>query len=230
MCPVPDTDASSPTTARSASKETVIRGLLGGLFGGAWQGGDRITEAEACERFGISRTPVREALLELQGLGLVALRRNCGAIFLPFGPAELREIYAVRSLLEVEATRLATGRLDRSILDRLIAGFQRIRDGFDADPDWRLDRELHHAIARASGNRRLATEIDRYGGLVQAMRETVGARALGIHTTTAEDHLAILRAMRTCDAPAAAEAMRAHLAQAAESGAAAVEALRTARR
>ncbi|MCB1093201.1 MAG: GntR family transcriptional regulator, partial [Verrucomicrobiae bacterium] len=183
--------------ARSlSSKQIVVRGLLQGLLSGEWQGGDRLTEAEACERYGVSRTPVREALLELQGLGFIELRRNCGAVFMPFGPEELREIYAVRSLLEVEATRLATRRLDRHRIDSMIAEFQHVRDGLASDPDWRLDREFHNAIARASGNRRLAAEISRYGDLVQTMRETVGAQALGIQATTAGEHLAILDAMR----------------------------------
>lgn len=215
-----------PLPARIPSKGAVVRGLLEGLLSGEWQGGDRLTEAEACERFGVSRTPVREALLELQGLGLIELRRNCGAVFMAFGPDELREIYAVRSLLEVEATRLATGRLDRQRIESMMTEFQRIRESGGTDPGWRHDREFHATVARASGNRRLAAEIGRYGDLVQAMREIVGTQALGIHATTADDHLAILQAMHAGDAPAAAEAMRSHLAQASDSAAAAVRAMR----
>lgn len=218
--------APDASATRSASKPAVVRGILAGLLSGEWTGGDRLTEAEACERFGVSRTPVREALLELQGLGLVELRRHCGAVFLPVGPEELREIYAVRSLLEVEATRLATGRIERSRIESMMAEFRRIREGGGTDPGWRHDREFHAAVARASGNRRLAVEIGRYGDLVQTVREIVGAQALGIHTTTADQHLAILEAMRNGDAGAAAEAMRLHLAQASDSAAAAVRAMR----
>ena len=104
---MPATKTSLSSNPRSAGKRIVVRGILAGLLKGEWLGGARLTEAEAVEKFGVSRTPVREALLELQGLGLIELRRNCGAVFLPFGPEQLREIYDVRSLLEVEATRLA---------------------------------------------------------------------------------------------------------------------------
>lgn len=194
--------------------------MIAGLLDGTWKGGDRLTEAEAVERFGVSRTPVREALLELQGLGLVELRRNCGAVFAPFGPDELRDLYAVRSLLEVEATRLAATRLEKDWIEAMIAAFEKIRDQGGVDPDWESDRELHTAIAEASGNRRLAAEIARYGELVQLMREIVGEQALGgIHNTTVNEHLDILHAIERRDEASAAEAMRRHLAQAADSAA-----------
>lgn len=222
----------TPTTidqtrrTRLAGKRAVVRGLIAGLLRGEWTGGDRITEAEAGGRFGVSRTPVREALLELQGLGFVELRRNCGAIFLPFGPVELGEIYAVRSLLEVEATRLAAGRLAPDLIRRLADAFERIRQSGNADPDWENDRLLHGAIAEASGNRRLAAEISRYGDLVQTVREIVGAQAYAIHGTTADEHLAILAALSENDAASAAAAMAAHLGQASDSAAAAVGRMR----
>lgn len=203
-----------------------MRGLLTGLLKGEWEGGARLTEAEAVARFGVSRTPVREALLELQGLGFVELKRNCGAIFLPFGPGELREIYAVRSLLEVEATRLAAGRLPEPLLDSLLAAFTRIRESGGIDPDWEHDRTLHRAIAEASGNRRLFAEIARYGDVIQTVREIVGGQTYGIHETTADEHLDILAALSSREADRAAEAMRLHLAQASDSAAEAVRRMR----
>ncbi len=206
-----------------------MRGLLAGLLRGDWNGGDRITEAEAVERFGVSRTPVREALLELQGLGFVELRRNCGAVFLPFGPEELREIYEVRSLLEAEAATRAAGRIAPAKLEALAAAFSRIRKSGGVDSDWEHDRSLHRVVAEASGNRRLLAEISRYGDLVQTVREIVGGQALAIHATTADEHLAILSALAAADADAAAGAMRAHLAQARDSAADSVGRMRAER-
>lgn len=211
---------------RSAGKRVVMRGLIAGLLRGQWRGGMRLTEAEAVEKFGVSRTPVREALLELQGLGLVELRRNCGAIFLPFGPEELHEIYAVRSLLEVEAARLAAGKINPERLDSLISVFTRIRDSGGIDPDWEHDRNLHRVIAEASGNHRLSSEISRYGELIQSVREIVGERDYGIHEMTADEHLSILDAIGRNDSEAAATAMKSHLEQASQSAAAAAETMR----
>jgi len=207
-------------------KRLVVRGLLAGLLKGEWQGGARLTEAEAVARFGVSRTPVREALLELQGLGFVELRRNCGAIFLPFGPEELREIYSVRSLLEVEATRLAAGRIPDATLRSLLTIFSQLRETDGFDPDWEHDRTLHRVIAEASGNRRLLAEIARYGDVVQAVREIVGEQDFGIHETTADEHLAILSALADHDAERAEASMNTHLAQASDSAAQAVARMR----
>ena len=221
---------SPPSVPRSAGKRIVVRGLFAGLLKGEWVGGARLTEAEAVEKFGVSRTPVREALLELQGLGLIELRRNCGAIFLPFGPEQLREIYDVRSLLEVEAARLAGGRIVKENLEALISAFNHIRESGGVDSDWKFDRALHRTIAEASGNQRLSVEISRYGDVTQTVREIVGEQDYGIHETTADEHLAILQAIQQNDAAAAAAAMKLHLDQAADSAAAAARRMRSVNR
>ena len=220
---IPATGKPAP---RSAGKMAVVEGLIADLITGKYQGGDRLTEAAAVEQFGFSRTPVREALVELEGLGLLERRPNCGAVFLPFGPTELEEIYAVRTLLEVEATRLATGNIDTSLIASLVSGFEKIRDENLSDSDWSLDRSLHAAIATAAGNRRLSTEIERYNGLVQTIRKIVGAHALGIHRTSADEHLAILNALENHDAAKAADAMKNHLEQASRSAVDATRELR----
>lgn len=215
-----------PVRADAGGKACVVRGVVHGLMKGRWSGGDRLTELEAAELFKLSRTPVREALLELASMGLIELRRNCGAVFNPFGEVELRELYGVRTLLEVEATRLATPRMEAATIETMRAGFEELRQARLPDRAWKRDRELHAAIAQAAGNARLAGEIERYGELVQTIREAVGSVMADIHSTSVSEHLRILRALQLRDADSAAEAMRRHLLQAAES---AVAALRSAR-
>lgn len=207
---------------RSASKAKVVRGLLEGLLEGKWHGGDRFTESLGADAFGVSRTPVREALLDLQALGLVELRRNCGAIIHPFGEEDLREIYAVRSLLEVEATRLAASQIAAEEVESLIEAFEEIQSSGGTDLNWKFDQKLHLLIAECSGNRRLAAEIARYSTLVQTMREIVGARTHDIHSASADEHLEILRALRQRNPDTAAKAMREHLRQASDSAIAAM--------
>jgi DNA-binding GntR family transcriptional regulator len=201
----------------TAGKARVVRGVIHGLLRGRWHGGDRLTEAGAAGLFKVSRTPVREALLELASMGVVELRRNCGAIFLPFGAKELRDLYAVRTLLEAEAARLAATRMDDACIDGLKNSFTALRREQRPDAGWKLDRELHSAIAHAAGNPRLGGEIARYSDLVQTMREAVGILLAGIHSTSLTEHLRILRCLKQRDPDAAAEAMRQHLAQAADS-------------
>lgn len=207
----------------TAGKACVVRGVIHGLQSGRWRGGDRLTEVDAAELFKVSRTPVREALLELASMGIVELRRNCGAIFLPFGEKELRDLYAVRTLLEAEAARLAATRIDDACIDRLKSAFTALRREQRPDTDWKLDRELHSAIAQAADNPRLAGEMARYSDLVQTMREAVGTVLADIHSTSLTEHLRILRCLKQRDPNAAAEAMRQHLAQAASSAVAALK-------
>ncbi len=218
---------SKSKTAAFANKAGVVRGLLTELLRGEWQAANRLTEAMACERFAVSRTPVREAFLELQGLGLLEMRRNCGAVVLPFGVKQLGDIYAVRSLMEVEAARLAASHANTEQVEALIAEFEAIHESGGIDPDWRHDRSLHTFIAESSGNTRLATEIARYANLIQSIREIVGEQTMGIHRTTAEEHLTILRALRARRPQISARAMAAHLDQATQS---ALRAMKTMRR
>lgn len=227
MSAMPSSASHSSPPHPYASKQRVIRGILRGLMEGRWQENDRLTEASAVDEFGVSRTPVREAFLALQGLSLLELRRNCGAVLLPFGPSELADLYAVRSLLETEATRLAATRMPGEMVESLIEQFIAIRKAGETDPDWKHDRELHRGIASHSGNRRLDSEIACYGELIQTMREIVAEHLREIHSTSTEQHLAILEGLRKQDPEKAGAAMKAHLTQASESAIAAMEAMRS---
>lgn len=200
-----------------AGKALVVSGVIHGLLHGRWHGGERLTEAAVASLFSVSRTPVREALLELAGLGLVLLRRNCGAVLQPFGPTQLSEIYSVRTLLETEAARLAAGRIPADEIKTLRLEFEALRTRGLPDEGWQLDQRLHTTIASHSGNRRLAEEINRYTLLVQTMREAVGRVLSGIQTTSIEEHLEILIRIEASDAPGAGAAMQKHLRQAEQS-------------
>ena len=198
-----------------------ISELLACVFRGEFKVGDRLTETFLSEKLGISRTPVREALLELKGLGLVDLRRNRGAVFNGFTTVKLSEIYEVRRLLEVEATRLSTRRIDRQLLHDLIRDTRKLHDANADDEDWELDRRIHAAIAQSCGNQMLAHEIQRFSMLVQAIRLTVGARVHVQHETTRQ-HLELLAAMTDGNPDAAADSMRRHLEAAEKSAVAAI--------
>jgi len=214
------------STSTSPGKARVIRGVIHGLLKGRWQGNGRLTEFESAELFKVSRTPVREALVELAAMGILELRRNCGAIFFPFGIKELKDLYAVRTLLEVEATRLAATRMNEAEVDRLKTALETLCHEQEPDKDWRIDRELHAAIAQAADNPRLAGEIARYADLVQTVREVVSSKSPDVHTTTLTDHLRILRHLKQRNSEAAASAMRRHLQQASASAVEALTALR----
>jgi DNA-binding GntR family transcriptional regulator len=204
-----------------ANKTKVVRGLLKELLEGKWNVAGRLTEAEACERFQISRTPVREALIELQGLGLLELRRNCGAIMQAFGPNELANIYSVRAMLEVRATRLAASNADAEDVDDLIQFF---RENIDSKESH--DRQFHDFISRTSGNMSMAAEISRFNNLVQTMREIMAEKVKIPVEYSVEEYLDILEVIKAGKPNEAAKAMQRHHDREAEVAIAAMKAFR----
>jgi DNA-binding GntR family transcriptional regulator len=210
-----------------AGKAHVVSGVIHGLLQGRWWGGERLTEEAVAQMFSVSRTPVREGLLELASMGLVNLRRNCGAVLQPFGPQQLSEIYGVRALLETEAARLAAGRLPPPLLESLRLDFETLQKENRPDEGWRLDQCLHTTLATHSGNMRLAAEISRYTTLVQTMREAAGRVLSGLQSTSIEEHLEILNRIGRGDALGASAAMKKHLQQAERSALSAIQAHQT---
>jgi DNA-binding GntR family transcriptional regulator len=103
-------------TARPAKptlSESIRDGLVELIVSGALKAGERLIETRIAADFGTSQAPVREALRELEGLGLVESRPRRGRHVLPFVEQTIREAYVVRAALEETATRLAmlNGRL-----------------------------------------------------------------------------------------------------------------------
>ncbi len=224
----PSKKTNSEDVKSQANKTKVVRGLLAELLEGKWQTASRLTEAEACERFSVSRTPVREALFELQGLGLLQIRRNCGAVIQSFGPNELGNIYAVRSLLEAEASRLAASKIDTEEISKLIEEFGEPIDAKDSKGYWERDQKLHNYIAMSSGNLSLAAEISRYSNLIQMMMEIIEEKSKVRVDKPIDDHKEILLILKSGKSTEAADAMRKHLGNSYRKAVAAMEAFQAA--
>jgi DNA-binding GntR family transcriptional regulator len=206
---------SSSDSAEPTYKPDLVRRLLLAIFAGKVKAGERLREVELADQFGVSRTPVREALQEMASIGLVELKPNCGAVVASFGLREIEEIYEVRALLESEATRLACPRLRACDVDLLLAESQALvkatRRGREwTEQAWSVDGRLHALIADQCSNRRLAREAGHYAGFVQIIRETIGNRDR-VQDTAIVEHIEILKALQKGRAGAAAEAMRAHV-------------------
>src|SRR5262245_65470587 len=86
--------------------------LLADVFQGKLAPGQHLVTQALADRFGVSHTPIREALISLAGIGIVDLVPNKGAIVRAVTAREVREICQVRRLLECQATRNACGRID----------------------------------------------------------------------------------------------------------------------
>jgi DNA-binding GntR family transcriptional regulator len=200
--------------SRGALRHPLVRRLLEDIFTGKLPAGTRLIVMNLAERFHLSSTPVREALLELEANGLVHFIHNRGAVVKPFGPSQLREIFELRRILESEAARMACGRIDPAELKELqedLRGLSKKRRGRDwLEREMDADRKLHTCITENCGNTRLAEEIRRCDALVQALRDTVGNDRIATHEAVAE-HLAVVEALLAGHAAAASEAMARHI-------------------
>ncbi len=181
--------------------------------------GERMRVEHLGQRYDVSATPVREALVELAAMGIVKLQPNRGATLYPFGPRQLREIYHIRKILESEAARMACGRIAPFELHELRNDLEQLinapRNRTWSDRTRAIDTCLHDLIAQRCGNQRLIHEISRYRDLYWALRDLRhGQRqqqSQYVHMEENSEHLAIVLALEADDGEQAALAMSKHI-------------------
>jgi DNA-binding GntR family transcriptional regulator len=165
------------------------------------------------ESLGVSRTPVREALIRLAAEGMVRVQRNRGFVVLRHSPQDLVEIFSLRLLLEVPATRAAASMATADHVAALEADIARMRDAMSADDAelfLREDRQFHRTLLSISGNERLAEFVDSLRNVVLSSGVSTANRTESIGEIL-EPHLELLRLVRDGKPAAAAASMREHL-------------------
>lgn len=217
----------SATQPRPAAKwdhglrrEALVRSVLTEVFQGELRAGQHLVAQELADRYGVSQTPIREALITLAGIGVVDLLPNRGAVVRTVTARDVREVCQVRRVLECEATRAACGRIDPAALAAVTADVRALAAADPGPADVararEVDSRLHDLIAASCGNALLAREIGRLKLLFRTYRdvswERVGARndyrRLPVE---AAEHLALLAALAAGDGRAAARAMARHI-------------------
>jgi DNA-binding GntR family transcriptional regulator len=197
-------------TDRTTLAGRAQEGLRAAIVEGHLSAGERYSVAALADRLGVSRTPVREALLVLERQGLVRFERNKGVRILETSAADLEEVFALRLLLEVPAARRAAGRLSAADLAALDAELAAMAAADAEGPFMAHDQRFHEIVLDAAGNRRLAGIVDRLRDHVRLRGASTVGRSRDLDAILAE-HVAIRDALRARDADAAAAAMRAHL-------------------
>jgi DNA-binding GntR family transcriptional regulator len=212
---------SYPATGRGHRRAALVQSLLGDIFSGHLRAGEHLVTQDLADRFRVSHTPVREALIALSGMGIIDLQPNRGAIVRRVTGQEVREVCQVRRVLECEATRLACGRIALADLDALADELNRMVANRSPGPAFipearTLDTRLHDLIADSCGNAFLALEIGRLKMLFRALRDIAWEHdeARNDYRRLAQEsgeHLAIVEALRAGDAKAAKRAMARHI-------------------
>lgn len=146
---------------RQRLADRVRLGLEREIVTGDLAPGSRLDEAGLAERYSVSRTPVREALMQLAAGGLVEMRPRQGALVAAIGTFELAEMFEVMAELEALCGRLAARRMtprERTGLAELHAACGPYLDGADADGYYALNLRFHEAIYAGSHNAFLEQE------------------------------------------------------------------------
>src|SRR5260370_24476299 len=143
--------------------QSVFERLRGEILHGKLKPGELLRQEQITTRFGVSRTPVREAIQRLQMEGLITLNPRRKAVVAALPIRKIREIYDIRARLEAFAAELAVGRLSQKELLKLA---QLIRQMESLDPQTELEkildknRDFHYIIYSAAGNDTLVSIID----------------------------------------------------------------------
>ncbi|HEY1726852.1 MAG TPA: GntR family transcriptional regulator [Candidatus Baltobacteraceae bacterium] len=141
--------------ARTSLHDEVVARLREMIEEGELDAGDRIPEREICERFKISRTPLREALKVLASEGLVEIHLNRGARVTQLTESAVREMFEVMGSLEALAGQLACERMSDAaiaVVENLNRKMAQYHDNHDLRSYFRLNREIHERIIRGTDN------------------------------------------------------------------------------
>lgn len=196
-----------------AAQKDAYAMILDAIDGGIYRPGSRLVESELADRFGVSRTPIREALQRLETQSLLT-RDGRSLIVASLDHAQMAELYAVRQELEGLAARLAARHAaseevavlhDMVEQDRALLG--------DPEALARANRRFHHQIHLASHNRYLVQQLDLvYRSMALMARTSLAAAGRG--EDAMQEHAAIVDAIAARDGDKAANALKSHLSTA----------------
>jgi DNA-binding GntR family transcriptional regulator len=180
---------------------------------GHFEPGARLDEVRLAERFGVSRTPVREALQQLAAEGLVTIRPRRGAVVAAPGVGELVALFEAMAELESTCAGLAARRMDsvgHARLRELHAACVLCMEAMDSDAYYARNVSLHEAIYDGAGNPVLASTTRRMRNRLAAFRRLQLRSPRRLQTSNAE-HGEIVEAIVAADEDKARRLMRLHV-------------------
>ena len=145
-------------------REKIASMIRASIIDGRIAAGEKLREPVLSRQLGVSRTPLREALLQLDSEGFVEMTPRRGAVVRPLSKQDAAETYEVKGALEALAARLACERMDPDTLRKLrdindrIASLRRAR-GADQARILQLNTEFHQTLTDASGNEKLSQYV-----------------------------------------------------------------------
>lgn len=183
------------------------------IFDGDLAPGSRLQEAELSQRFGVSRTPLREALKLLTAEGLITIEPNRGATVTELSVTELAETFPVMGVLEALAGELAASHADdddlkalRTLHDAIVAGYR----SKDLKSYFAANQAFHERLVEAAHNETLATHYHQLAGRVRRARYRANLSPAR-WAQSVDEHEQIIAALESRDGATLAAVLRAHI-------------------
>jgi DNA-binding GntR family transcriptional regulator len=195
---------SSPSRVAATLREEILNGTLAP--------GDRLSQEDIAERFGVSRQPVRDALRQLEGDGLITMVANAGAWVSKLSESECYEAYQVRERLEPLLLSQSIPNLKPAQIQRLTELVAEIEKTSDLEQFLRLDREFHLLSYAGAAPGMLREFVERIWNTTQHYRRAF-AKLSGFVTSevTHMEHKLILDGIVRRDSPQAEKALEGHI-------------------
>ena len=195
---------SSPSRVAATLREEILNGTLAP--------GDRLSQEDIAERFGVSRQPVRDALRQLEGDGLITMVANAGAWVSKLSESECYEAYQVRERLEPLLLSQSIPNLKPAQIQRLTELVAEIEKTTDLEQFLRLDREFHLLSYAGAAPGMLREFVERIWNTTQHYRRAF-AKLSGFVTSevTHMEHKLILDGIVRRDSPQAEKALEGHI-------------------
>ncbi len=196
--------------------ETAYKYIFDGILNGRYRAGQSISPDNIVKSLNMSKTPVREALVQLEVEGLVFRNgRFYNVIFLDEN--EVLELYEIRGILESEATYLATKKLKPEILEELKTTLELIkRLNQDKEPEpiklADLNGKFHSIIAKGSGNRYISEYTAQVRLKLKVIRTALFSSS-DRRLSEIKEHEDVLRAMESGNAEEARDRMKSHVGE-----------------
>lgn len=193
--------------------EEIAETLRDEIIAGIYKPRERLIEEELSDRFFVSRTPIREALKQLESAGLVTIEPYKGAFIADKDLNEIRDIYELRCVLEALTTELAVPHVTTDIINQMQQALDRMEAYIDANEKMGFAREnerFHNLILAQCPNKVAVKEVNSLLEMTAAFRRLSWRTASSMRASMT-GHQNILNAIRVGDAEAAGQYAARHI-------------------
>ncbi len=190
-----------PIERHQTLREKILESIREAILKGSLKPGEKVAEPELAEKFGISRTPIREAFRQLESEGYLTVVPRKGAVVAAMSERDVQEFYAIKSILEGYAASLAAANLtDKELkkLETINEKMDQLATEGDVKAFFRVHNEFHDIFVKAANNSKLYDLIQQLGLKFSRLR-MASLSVEGRMAISVEEHGKLLDAFRQHD-------------------------------